>query len=75
MMLSDVPWESLCVGDVVTSCVGDSGKIYALKPFDEDNIIVIEWFIGGYSTVCHSECNTITYDVLSTLVVMNVHKP
>lgn len=78
MMLSDVPWESLMVGDVVISVIGNPGKITELIPIElakqrEDNEIVIEWNNGRFSLVWHFEGSKITYDTLSTLIARNTN--
>ena len=77
-MLSEVSWESLCVGDIVIFVNGTLGKIMELIPLENetiivgrDNVIVIEWNSGGFSRVEHLECNIITYDILSTLTARN----
>lgn len=78
MMLSDVPWESLMVGDVVISVIGNPCKITELIPIElakqrEDNEIVIEWNNGRVSLVWHFERSKITYDTLSTLIARNTN--
>ena len=80
MMLSDVPFESLCVWDVVISVIGTPGKITDLIPIEtatrkEDNEIIIQWNNGKFSMIWHFEGSKILYDELSTLIVKNTDQP
>lgn len=52
--LRDVPFESLVVGDKITSVFGKMGRVLLLDP-EDDNFIVIEWEDGTQSGWYHPD--------------------
>lgn len=66
MLLSEVPWSNLAIGDVCISAVGTLGVITNLIPVEkatqrEDNEIKIRWGNSNVSLVWHFQADKVLY--------------
>lgn len=76
MMLSEVPFEELKIGDHVISKLGTPGTITDLIPIhlsykQEDNGIFIYWDNGNMSCPWHFQSDGIIYNKLANLCLRN----